>query len=75
MTAVETHGDIVLLDMGYDMETVVESEKEIEELTTTATIEAGAIPDDSSIHDKREDVEAIIIGHGHLDHVGAVPKL
>lgn len=75
MTAVETQGNTVLLDMGYDMETVVESEKEIEELTTTATIEAGAIPDDSSIHDKREDVEAIIIGHGHLDHVGAVPKL
>lgn len=75
MTAVESQGDIVLLDMGYDMETVVESEESIEELTTTATIEAGAIPDDSSIHDKKEDVEAIVIGHGHLDHVGAVPKL
>ncbi|MDY6777038.1 MAG: RNase J family beta-CASP ribonuclease, partial [Candidatus Nanohaloarchaea archaeon] len=75
MTAIDVNGKLVLIDMGYDMETVVEEDQEVEQMTTTATIEAGAIPDDSQIHDRKEDVEAIIIGHGHLDHVGAVPKL
>ncbi len=75
MTVIEYDGEIVILDMGYDMETVVQHDEEIEGMTTTATIEAGAIPDDSQIHDKKGQVEAIVIGHGHLDHVGAVPKL
>jgi len=75
MTGIEYSDAIVLMDMGYDMETVVEGDHEIEEMTTTATIEAGAIPDDSQIHDNKENVEAIVISHGHLDHVGAVPKI
>jgi len=75
MTAVEVGDEIVLIDMGYDMETVIEHDEEVEGMTTTETIEVGAIPDDSQIHDKKENVKAIIIGHGHLDHVGAVPKL
>lgn len=75
MTGIEVDDNIVLIDMGYDMETVVEEDQEIEEMTTTATIEAGAIPDDSQIHEKKEEVEAIVISHGHLDHVGAVPKI
>ncbi len=75
MTAVEVDDGIVLIDMGYDMEEVIENDKEIEELSTKETIETGAIPDDSKIHDKKEKVKAIVIGHGHLDHVGAVPKL
>jgi len=75
MTAIEVNDQLVIMDMGYDMETVVEHDEEVEEMTTTATIEAGATPDDSQIHDRKDDVKAIVVGHGHLDHVGAVPKL
>jgi len=75
MTAIEVDDEIVIIDMGYDMETVVQHDEEIEEMTTTSTIDIGAIPDDSMIHDKKDKVKAIIVGHGHLDHVGAVPKL
>ncbi|MDY6789068.1 MAG: RNase J family beta-CASP ribonuclease [Candidatus Nanohaloarchaea archaeon] len=75
MTAVEVDGEIVIFDMGYDMETVIEHDEDVDEMTTTSTIESGAIPDDSDIHERKEDVKAIVIGHGHLDHVGAVPKL
>jgi len=57
------------------MEEVIAHDEEMEDMTTTATIEAGAIPDDSDIHDVKDKVSAIIIGHGHLDHVGGVPKL
>ena len=73
MTAVEVDGEVVVFDMGYDMENVVGSDEQIDELTTNQTLETGAIPKDEQIYEKN--VVAIVIGHGHLDHVGAIPKL
>ncbi len=73
MTAVEVHGETVIFDMGFEMEEVINSEGEVDQMTTNQTLETGAIPIDESIMDK--DVKAIIIGHGHMDHVGAIPKL
>ncbi|MFB6158577.1 MAG: MBL fold metallo-hydrolase [Candidatus Nanohalobium sp.] len=73
MTAVEVDGEVVIFDMGYDMENVVGSDEQIDELTTNQTLKTGAIPKDKQIMDKN--VVAIVIGHGHLDHVGAIPKL
>ncbi len=73
MTAVEVDGDVVIFDMGFNMEEVISSEKQIDELTTNQTLETGAIPEDEQLLEKN--VVAIIIGHGHLDHVGAIPKL
>lgn len=75
MTAVEVNGEIVIIDMGADMETVIEYEEEMESLSTKEAIEAGAVPDDSDIHDRKEDVVGIVISHGHLDHTLATPKL
>lgn len=73
MTAVEVDGDVVIFDMGFNMEEVISSEKQIDELTTNQTLETGAIPTDEQLLEKN--VIAIVIGHGHLDHVGAIPKL
>lgn len=73
MTAVKVDGEMVVFDMGYDMEEVVNSEGEVDQMTTNQTLETGAIPKDEQIMD--ENVVGIVIGHGHLDHVGAIPKL
>ena len=73
MTAVEVDGELVIFDMGYNMEEVIGSDEQIDELTTNQTLETGAIPKDKKIMNKN--VKAIVIGHGHLDHVGAIPKL
>jgi len=73
MTAVEVHGETVIFDMGFEMEEVINADGEVDQMTTNQTLETGAIPIDESIMDK--DVKAIIIGHGHMDHVGAIPKL
>lgn len=73
MTAVEVHGETVIFDMGFEMEEVIGADGEVDQMTTNETLETGAIPLDKSIMDNN--VSAIIIGHGHLDHVGAIPKL
>lgn len=73
MTAVEIQGETVIFDMGFEMEEVINADGEINEMTTNDALETGAIPIDEKIMNK--DVKAIVIGHGHLDHVGAIPKL
>ncbi|MFB6145285.1 MAG: RNase J family beta-CASP ribonuclease [Candidatus Nanohaloarchaea archaeon] len=73
MTAVEVEGETVIFDMGFEMEEVINAEGEVDQMTTNQTLETGAIPIDEQLLDN--DVKAIVIGHGHLDHVGAIPKL
>lgn len=73
MTAVEVHGQTVIFDMGFEMEEVIGADGEVDQMTTNETLETGAIPIDEQIMDNN--VKAIVIGHGHLDHVGAIPKL
>ncbi|MDY6761928.1 MAG: MBL fold metallo-hydrolase [Candidatus Nanohaloarchaea archaeon] len=76
MTAVESDGEVVLIDMGADMETVVEYEESLEEMSTAEAIDIGAAPDDSRIKEElREDVVGIVVSHGHLDHCLALPKI
>ncbi|REL39024.1 RNase J family beta-CASP ribonuclease [Rhodohalobacter sp. SW132] len=75
MTAIEVRDEIVILDMGYDMEELIDMESEAESSATKNLIHSGVIPNDKEIYQQREKVKGIIIGHGHLDHVGAVAKM
>lgn len=75
MTAVEVKNEIVIFDMGYEMQALIDMENSIESTPTSDARKAGIIPDDQIIYSQREKVKAIVIGHGHLDHVGAIGKL
>ncbi|MBC5792502.1 MAG: MBL fold metallo-hydrolase [Nanohaloarchaea archaeon] len=75
MTAVEVDGEAVIFDMGFEMEEVINADGEVDQMTTNQTLETGAIPIDEVLYENDVEVKAIIIGHGHLDHVGAIPKL
>src|SRR6056297_1457607 len=75
MTALEVRGEIIILDMGYHMEELIDLENPAESAPTKNLIHSGVIPDDSSLYQQREKVKGIVIGHGHLDHVGAVAKM
>ena len=73
MTAVEVDEEVVIFDMGYNMENVINAEGHVDEMTTNQSLDIGAVPEDEPVLDKN--VVAIVIGHGHLDHVGGIPKL
>lgn len=75
MSAVEVRDQIIILDMGYNMEELIDLEDSVESSSTKNLIHSGVIPNDHILYQQREKVKGIIIGHGHLDHVGAVAKL
>ena len=79
MTAVKINDDVIIIDAGVYLPALMEQEenesKERMTLEKLRRIKAG--PNDLVL-DKlgwRGKVRAIIIGHAHLDHVGALPYL
>jgi len=78
MTAVKTGDDVILFDAGFHLPAIIElQEEEDADPTEKSLRRGGALPDDL-ILDKlnlRSKVRAILLGHAHLDHVGAVPYL
>lgn len=76
MTAVRAGDDVVIFDMGLDLSRVLLQEHIVpEEMHSLDLIEAGAIPDDRVMSELDGEVQAIVPTHGHLDHIGGIPKL
>jgi ribonuclease J len=79
MTAVKLGEDVIILDAGVYLPALMEQEESEsrEKMTLEKLRRIKACPDDLVL-DKlgwRDKVIAIIIGHAHLDHVGALPYL
>lgn len=80
MTAVKIGEDVFIFDAGYYLPAIIdfqEEEGQRAEYNEKNLRRIGAIPDDTVL-DKmgwRDKVRAIIIGHAHLDHVGAIPYI
>ena len=82
MTAVKVGNDVFIFDAGIFLPPVIEIQetdpKNQSKIYNEQNLrKIGALPDDL-ILDKmgwRDKVRAIIIGHAHLDHVGALPYL
>ena len=80
MTAIKVDNEVIILDMGYNVGRIVEYEgEEGEELTKLPyekMLKIDAIPNDAQFHKEWGDmVKAIVIGHAHIDHCGAVRLL
>ena len=77
MTAIDLGDDVVVFDSGLHLPPIVELEESERIMEEKFLRRIKAIPDDI-ILDKlnlRNKVRAILIGHAHLDHVGAVPYI
>lgn len=80
MTAVKTGEDVFIFDMGVFLPAIVElqeQETQQDKYSEKKLRSIGALPDDL-ILDKlglRNKVRAILLGHSHLDHIGAVPYI
>ncbi|MCD1293886.1 ribonuclease J [Methanocella sp. CWC-04] len=76
MTAIRVGKEIVIMDMGIRLDRIqIHEETEIEKMHSLDLIQMGAIPDDKIMNNVDGNVVGIVCSHGHLDHIGAVPKL
>src|SRR3989344_4009172 len=77
MTAVRYGDEVVLLDMGLQLDKYIEytEDDDLIEVSPKKLTEIGAIPDLKHIEDWRGMVHAIVPSHAHLDHIGAIPFL
>lgn len=76
MTCVRVGREAVILDMGIRLDRILlDEENVLDEMHPADLQKLGAIPDDTVLKDLGAKVVAIVIGHAHLDHVGAVAKL
>src|SRR3989338_1280614 len=77
-TAVKVDDEVVILDLGLHLENYIKFTEDREDMIGIGgkqLMKAGAVPNIETIEDWKGKVKAIVIGHGHLDHVGAVPYL
>lgn len=76
MTAIRVNEDIIIIDMGLRLDRIaIHEDAEIEKMHSIDLIKMGAIPNDATLSKAKRSVKAIVCTHGHLDHIGAVPKL
>lgn len=73
MTVISFGEEKVIVDMGVKLENVLSMGRSIGGISREKLRKAGGIPDDTQINS--QDISAIILTHGHLDHIGAVSKL
>lgn len=73
MTVVKVGRGSIIIDMGIRLDRVlIHEDTDISKIKKEDLIKRGIIPDDSMVKDS---VKAIVLAHGHLDHIGAVTKL
>jgi ribonuclease J len=76
MTVIMFDDEAVVFDMGLRLDRIqIHEDIEIEKMHSLDLIEMGAIPDDTKLGSIIDKVRAIVCTHGHLDHIGAIPKL
>lgn len=77
MTVIDFGKDAIMLDAGLYLPPIVALQERDKCTTEKGLRNIHAIPDDTSLDALgiRNKLRAIIIGHAHLDHVGAVPYI
>ncbi len=72
MTYIESDDEGIIIDMGLYLDRYLAVIDKKEHPTENELIDEGGIPNDRVLAETKKNVKAIILGHGHLDHIGAV---
>jgi ribonuclease J len=74
MTAIGIDGKYIIVDMGVRLDAILNYEDaELGSMSRDELIAINAIPDDVMLRGRN--VCAIVLTHGHMDHIGAIGKL
>jgi len=76
-TAIDIDGEVIIIDLGIQLENYIKltQDEDIVKVDAEKLMDVGAVPDISVLDYIKNRVKAIVISHGHLDHVGAVPYI
>ncbi|MBU1111639.1 MAG: MBL fold metallo-hydrolase RNA specificity domain-containing protein [archaeon] len=76
-TAIKVDDEVVILDMGLNMEEYINHTQthydDIRKHDYKDLLSVNAVPNFNHIKDWKKKVVAIVPSHGHLDHIGAIP--
>lgn len=75
MTCIVSGDEAVILDMGIHVEKLMGHDYDITRMSRKELTKLEVLPDDRVIENVKKKVVGIVIGHAHLDHIGAVTKL
>ena len=75
--AVKVDDEVILLDLGLNLEPYINytNNEDVKDINPEELIAVNAVPDISKIKNLHRKVKAIVAGHAHLDHIGAIPYL
>ena len=74
-TAIDVDGEVLIIDLGIHLENYIRltEDEDLVKINADKLMDVGAVPNISVLDNVKRNVKAIVIGHAHLDHVGAVP--
>ena len=75
MTCIESEGEALILDIGLHIENLMGQDYDVTSMTRKELRQLEVLPDDRILEGIKDKVVGIVIGHGHLDHIGAVTKI
>lgn len=76
-TALNVDGEVVIIDLGINLENYIQltQDEDIVKISAEKLMNAGAVPNISVLDKIKNNVKAIVTGHAHLDHIGAIPYI
>ena len=76
-TAINVDGEVLIIDLGIHLENYIKltEDEDIVKISADKLINVGAVPDISVLYKIKDNVKAIVTGHAHLDHIGAIPYI
>jgi|TARA_B100001964_G_C14253266_1_gene611034 ribonuclease J len=76
-TAIDVDGEVIIIDLGIHLDNYIKltQDEDIVKISAEKLMKVGAVPDISVLDKVKNNVKVIVVGHAHLDHIGAIPYI